>query len=66
MSDWDMKEKKMRQVQVCKSLNEPYSHLLVVGRTSLSAALAVDVDVVTDVIGALGDVAKTQIKKPYC
>jgi len=34
-----------------------------VGRTSLSAALAVDVDVVTDVIGALGDVAKTQIKK---
>jgi len=60
MSDWDMKEKRCDK---CKSLNEPYSHLLVVGRTSLSAALAVDVDVVTDVIGALGDVAKTQIKK---
>jgi len=50
----------------CKSIFERYSHLLVVGRTSLSTAVAVDVDIATDVVGELGDVAKTPINRPCC
>ena len=41
------------------SLNEPYSHLLVVVRASLTAAVAVDEC-------ALDDVTKTQIISHYC
>jgi len=34
-----------------------------VGRTSLSTAVAVDVDIATDVVGALDDVAKNANKQ---